>query len=130
MKNEIHERIIWNKILVHSAGEHEQKVKWYFYLKGELKFPFFAQMPIKLKDSLGGELFKEVKVVGLLSNDAHLRRHRDMIIEGELDQYILKFRLSELENIRALPRVKAAIELWKYWIVSHDREYAKVKDAL
>jgi hypothetical protein len=107
------ERRITMEIVVDAYDPHERAMGWYYYLQGQLNFPFTATCtakraisPLRVKD--------EVQVIGM-PGEEECEHEMFVTIRWEKDR--LAVPLVQLRPINAThQRTKQAVEDWHYWV--------------
>jgi hypothetical protein len=107
------ERRITMEIVVDAYDPHERAMGWYYYLQGQLNFPFTATCiakraisPLRVKD--------EVQVIGM-PGEEECEHEMFVTIRWEKDR--LAVPLGQLRPINAThQRTKQAVEDWHYWV--------------
>jgi len=103
---------IYDDILVDTYGEEDAEImSWYYYLEGQLSFPFHA-LCIKEMPQSPIQLNERVTVTGLPSLEAC--EHR-MYINIKFKRRPLAIPLEQIEALDAPVNSYEAIEDWKYW---------------
>jgi hypothetical protein len=112
-RDEEREERISMEIVVDAYGSEERAMGWYYYLEGQLEFPFTAicvakraTSPLRVKD--------EVEVISLAS-ESECEHEMFVTIRWERDG--LAVPLSQLNPIRHTDEeTREAIEDWHYWV--------------
>jgi len=107
------ERRIELEIVVDAYDTHERAMGWYYYLEGQLKFPFTATCtakrvisPLRVKDG--------VRVVGMPGED---ECEHEMFVTIRWERDRLAVPLAQLRPISATDkRTKQGVEDWHYWV--------------
>jgi Calcium binding len=101
------------EIVVDAYDEHERAMGWYYYLEGQLQFPFTATCvtkraisPLQLQD--------EVDVIGMPGEE---ECEREMFVTIRWGKDGLAVPLSQLKPISVTDeQTKQAVEDWHYWV--------------
>ena len=110
------DEFIHNHITADCYGEHEQKSGWHNYLLDKLDFPFTAYLKVESIDQKPNVLHSlKMEVIGF-ADEYTIDRCDDFIIRAIYGQYIMKFFLSDINDVIESEEAKAAIDLWKYWL--------------
>lgn len=116
MVNKDKDDYIYNNVVVDCYDEYEQKSSWYHYLQDELDFPFIAYLPVEgIEEKANVRIFVKINVIGLV-DESMIDNYYDIMVRAIYNEYIMKFPLSEIQDVRASNESNDAIELWKYWI--------------
>ncbi len=107
------ERRITMEIVVDAYDTSERAMSWYYYLQGQLRFPFTATCmakraisPLRVKD--------EVEVIGMPGED---ECEHEMFVTVRWEKDGLAVPLSQLRPINATSKqTTQAVEDWHYWI--------------
>lgn len=101
------------EIVVDAYGPEEQAVGWYYYLKGQLQFPFLAHRsaeraisPLRVCD--------EVEVVGMAPEE---ECEHEMFVLMPWERRALAVPLSQLKvSSHVNEETRQALEGWHYWV--------------
>lgn len=103
---------IENEIVVDAYGEGERAMGWYYYLEGQLQFPFTARCtarraisPLQVDD--------EVEVIGM-PRDEECEHELFVTIRWEKDG--LAVPLMQLKPVHASNQTEQAAADWHYWV--------------
>ena len=106
------EQRIDDEIIVDAYGPEEQALGWYYYLEGNLHFPFTARCrkeraisPLHLGD--------EVDVIGMAPEE---ECEREMFVTLRWERRGLAVPLAQLEVLHADDATRQAVEDWHYWL--------------
>jgi hypothetical protein len=107
------EHRITNEIVVDTYDEHERALGWYYYLEGQLRFPFAATCtakrvisPLQLKD--------QVEVVEMPPEE---ECEREMFVTIRWEKGRLAVPLAQLTPIMATDeQTRQAVADWHYWV--------------
>jgi hypothetical protein len=115
-RDEAREQRITMEIVVDCYGPEEQAMGWYYYLEGQLDFPFSARCvneraisPLRRGD--------EVDVVGMAPEE---ECEHEMFVVTRWDRGTLAVPLSQLEGIAVSEQTRQAIEDWHYWAARYE----------
>lgn len=115
MNNEEKDAFIHDHIIVDCYDEYEQKLGWYHYLMEELDFPFTAYLRVESIDQKPNVIHSvRIEVIGF-DGESTIDRCYDFIVRAKYQEYIMKFFLLDISDVRGSDKVKASIDLWKYW---------------
>jgi len=111
-KSKTREDRIQMEIIVHAYGPEEQAMGWYYYLEGNLAFPFHAQCIAErvLSPLRAGE---KVVVTGMAPES---ECQREMFVTIEWQGRTLGVPLSQLKGMGVESDTKQALEDWRYWV--------------
>lgn len=112
-RDEDREERITMEIVVDAYGPEEQAMGWYYYLKGQLRFPFTATCiakraisPLRLKD--------KVEVIGMPGED---ECEQEVFVTIRWEKEGLAVPLSQLKPVRSTDEATTqAVEDWHYWV--------------
>ena len=112
-RDEEREDRITMEIVVDAYGPEERAMGWYYYLEGQLQFPFAATCiakraisPLKVKD--------EVEVIGIPDED---ECEKEVFVTIRRDDDTLAVPLAQLKPKRsAAEETRIAVEDWHYWV--------------
>jgi hypothetical protein len=112
-RDEEREERIRMEIVVDAYGSDERALSWYYYLEGQLQFPFTATCiakrsisPLRVKD--------EVKVIGM---PVEGECQHEMFVTIRWEEEGLAVPLSQLQPTPATnAQTKQAIDDWQYWV--------------
>ena len=107
------EERITMEIIVDCYGPEEQAMGWYYYLEGQLRFPFTAictakrvVSPLHVKD--------EVEVIGM---SPEMECEHEMFVTIRWEKDGLAVPLMQLEPIPSTDeQTKEAVADWHYWV--------------
>jgi len=112
LKDDEREERIDMEIVVDAYDSEERAMGWYYYLEGNLHFPFKARCtthrtisPLKPGD--------EVEVVGMPSEE-DCGHNMFVLIRWQSHEFGVP--LSQLEGIEVDEETQQAIEDWHYWV--------------
>ncbi len=111
-KDETREERIDMEIIVDAYGSEEQALGWYYYLDGNLHFPFSAKC-ITRRTSSPLKVGEEVKVVGMPSEEDCMH---EMFVLIRWKGRKLAIPLIQLEGVQVDEETQQAIEDWHYWV--------------
>ena len=99
--------------LVDAYGREEQAMGWYYYLEGQLQFPFLARCIAERAISPLG-IGDEVEVVGMAPED---ECEHEMFVLMPWERRTLAVPRSQLEAARHVDgETRQAVEDWQYWV--------------
>ncbi len=112
-RDEAREDRIMMEIVVDAYGPEERAMGWYYYLEGQLQFPFLtsciaerAISPLRIGD--------EVEVVGLAPEE---ECEHEMFVTMPWERRTLAVPLSQLEAASHVDEeTRQAVEDWQYWV--------------
>jgi hypothetical protein len=112
-RDEAREERIMMEIVVDAYGPEEQAMGWYYYLEGQLQFPFLthciaerAISPLRIGD--------EVEVTGMAPED---ECEHEMFVMMPWERRGLAVPLSQLEAASHVDETtRQAVEDWHYWV--------------
>lgn len=112
-RDEGREERITMEVVVDAYGPDERAMGWYYYLEGQLRFPFTATCiakraisPLRVKD--------EVEVIGMPGEE---ECEHEMFVTIRWDKEGLAVPLSQLKPARGTDeQTKQAVEDWHYWV--------------
>lgn len=107
------QHIIDYEIIVDCYDEIEQSMGWYYYLEENIEFPFKATAQLRKTD--GTTELREVNVLGLASDEEGFVS-KDFLLEIEVGEYICTTAFSGISRVKASPRTKEALAVWKFWV--------------
>ena len=118
-RDEEREHRITMEVVVDCYNEEERAMGWYYYVEGQLRFPFTATCiakravsPLHIKD--------EVEVIGMPPEE---ECGREVFVTIRWEKDGLAVPLAQLKPIRATDeQTKQAVADWHYW-VSMDYRY-------
>ena len=110
-KDQAREEHIHMEIIVDAYGPEERSMSWYYYLEGNLHFPFSARC-IARRTISPLELGEEVKVVGMAPDE---ECEHDMFVLIQWKRRRLAVPLAQLEGVQVDEETQQAIEDWHYW---------------
>jgi len=100
------------EIVVDAYDSSERAMGWYYYLEGQLQFPFQARCiayrpvsPLELKD--------KVTVIGMAPES---ECEHEIFVMIEWGKRGLGVPLSQLEGIKVDKDTRQAIGDWRYWV--------------
>jgi hypothetical protein len=106
------EERISNEIVVDAYDEQERAMGWYYYLEGQLQFPFTAVCiakraisPLRIGD--------EVEVIGMPGEG---ECEHEMFVTMRWEKEGLAVPLSQLRPVHADEQTQQAVEDWLYWV--------------
>ncbi len=107
------EERIMMEIVVDAYGREERAMGWYYYLEGQLQFPFLthctaerAISPLRVGD--------EVEVVGLAPEE---ECEHEVFVTMPWERRTLAVPLSQLEAASHVDEeTRQAVEDWQYWV--------------
>ncbi len=113
-KDEDRENRIHMEIIVDAYGEEERAMGWYYYLDGQLSFPFTAQCTVRraISPLMVGD---EVEVIRMGPQE---ECEREIFVTIRWEREGLAVPLSQLEVIHADEQTEEAVEDWLYWVRS------------
>ena len=111
-KDEAREERIQMEIIVDAYGPEEQAMGWYYYLEGNLHFPFSARCVARraISPLQPGD---EVEVVGMPPEE-DCKHEMFVLIQWKSHQFGIP--LMQLEGIGVDEETQQAIEDWQYWV--------------
>ncbi len=106
------EERIEQEIVVDANGAEEQAMGWYYYLEGQLQFPFRAKCIVQRSISplRKGE---PVEVVDMAPEE---ECEREMFVNVRWENRTLAVPLIQLKPIDANKPTQQAVEDWHYWV--------------
>ncbi len=106
------EERIEQEIVVDANGAEEQAMGWYYYLEGQLRFPFRAKCIVQRSISplRKGE---PVEVVDMAPEE---ECEREMFVNVRWENRTLAVPLIQLKPIDANKPTQQAVEDWQYWV--------------
>ncbi len=106
------EERIEQEIVVDANGAEEQAMGWYYYLEGQLQFPFRAKCIVQRSISplRKGE---PVEVVDMAPEE---ECEREMFVKVRWENRTLAVPLIQLKPIDANKPTEQAVEDWHYWV--------------
>jgi hypothetical protein len=110
--DEEREERIAMEIIVDAYSPEEQALGWYYYLEGQLSFPFLARCIAERATSVL-RVGDEVEVVGMAPEE---ECDHEMFVLMPWERRTLAVPLSQLEAITGDESTRRAIEDWHYWI--------------
>jgi hypothetical protein len=116
LRDEEREQRIEMEIIVDAYGPEEQALGWYYWLEGQLHFPFGARCIAERRISplRKGE---EVEVIGMAEEG---ECEHEMFVLISWQGRTLGVPLAQLEGIGVDEQAREAIDDWHYWV---DRGY-------
>ena len=111
-KDEAREERIQMEIIVDAYGPEEQAMGWYYYLEGNLHFPFSARCVARraISPLQPGD---EVEVVGMPPEE-DCKHEMFVLIRWKSHQFGIP--LMQLEGVKVDEETQQAIEDWQYWV--------------
>lgn len=106
------ERRIEQEIIVDCYGADEQAMGWYYYLEGQLTFPFTARCTIRRAIS-PLKVGDEVDVIGMPPES---ECEHEMFVTIRWDKEGLAVPLAQLKPLDADRATRQAGEDWLYWV--------------
>ena len=110
--NRIREERIEMEIVVDAYDESERAMGWYYYLQGNLIFPFQAKC-ISLRSI---SPLKKSEIVTVTAMAPEEECESDMFVRIQWDKRKFAVPLSQLQGISVAQSTKEAIEDWHYWV--------------
>ena len=105
------EQRIRMEIVVDAYDEVERAMGWYYYLEGQLMFPFTAKCIAK-RDISPLKKGETVPVEGMASEDDCMHK---MFVKIRWQKRKLAVPLSQLKAVEVDDETQQAIEDWHYW---------------
>lgn len=111
-RDEERERRIEIEIIVDAYGPEEQALGWYYWLEGQLQFPFPARCIAERRISplRKGEV---VEVTGMAGEDDC---EHEMFVLISWQDRTLGVPLAQLEGVDVDDQTREAINDWHYWV--------------
>ena len=111
-RDEERERRIEMEIIVDAYGPEEQALGWYYWLEGQLQFPFPARCIAERRISplRKGEV---VEVTGMAGEDDC---EHEMFVLISWQDRTLGVPLAQLEGVDVDDQTREAINDWHYWV--------------
>lgn len=113
VSDEAREERITMEIVVDAYGPEERALGWYYYLEGQLQFPFLTRCIVE-RASSPLDVGDRVEVVGMASED---ECEHEMFVMIPWKQRTLAVPLSQLEAADHVDdETRQALEDWHYWV--------------
>ena len=111
-RDEERERRIEIEIIVDAYGPEEQALGWYYWLEGQLQFPFPARgiAERRISPLRKGEV---VEVTGMAGEDDC---EHEMFVLISWQDRTLGVPLAQLEGVDVDDQTREAINDWHYWV--------------
>ena len=90
---------------------------WYYYIEGQLVFPFQA----KTRSKRGPSILRPGEVVSVVGMADEEECEREIFVTVETAQHCFDAPLEQLEPINADEATSTAVATWHYW---RDRGYS------
>ena len=112
VRDEAREDRIDMEIVVDAYNSEERAMGWYYYLDGQLNFPFLARCVEEREVSPVPE-GAEVEVVGMPSER---ECEREVFVSIPWERRTLAVPLAQLEVIHGDDQTREAVDDWHYWV--------------
>jgi hypothetical protein len=112
VRDEEREHRISYDIVVDAYDQHERAMGWYYYIEGQLQFPFTARCILKRAVS-PLHVGDQVEVIGMPPKE---ECGSEVFVTIRWQKEGLAVPLAQLEPVKADKQTKQAIEDWHYWL--------------
>lgn len=106
------EERIEQEIVVDAYGPEERAMGWYYYLEGQLHFPFRGKC-IAARATSPLRKGEEIEIIGLAPAE---ECEHEMLVAITWQDRHLAIPLAQLEPIQADKTTRQAIKDWHYWL--------------
>jgi hypothetical protein len=112
VRDEARENRIVMEIVVDAYNSGERAMGWYYYLEGQLNFPFLARC-VEEREVSPLSKGDEVEVVGM---PPERECEREVFVSMPWDRRTLAVPLAQLEVIHGDDQTREAVDDWHYWV--------------